>query len=163
LAAKSLRGISCLFHQQLRAGAAANRRVVEADVAAAAALAAGLEALAAGLDHLAAGLIARRAADAATVFGVFTLANAAGQVALAASNTVEGAAAAAESVGEHAAEILQRAPGNFIIAAAMDLATVRGLFELDDATRQHAPIGAGRRTARQDARLHSRAREWRDS
>jgi hypothetical protein len=145
--------------QQLGAGAAANRRVIEADVAAAAALAAGLEAVAASLDHRTAGLVARRAADAAAVFGVFALANTAGQIALAAANAVAGATAAAQTVGQHAAEILQCAAGNFIIAAAVDLAAVRCLFELDGAARQHAPIGAGRRTARQNAGLHARARE----
>ena len=57
LAAKFARGI-CFQFQQLRTGAAANRRVVEADVADAAALAAGAEAVAAGLNHGLAGLVA---------------------------------------------------------------------------------------------------------
>ena len=144
---------------RLGAGAAANRRVVEADVARAATLAAGLEAIAAGLDHRTAGLVARGAADAAAVFGVFALANTAGQIALTASNAVERAAAAAEAVGQHPAEILQCAAGNFIIAAAVDLAPIRGLFELDGATRQHAPIRARWLAARQNAGLQSRTRE----
>ena len=131
---------------QLRAGAAADRRVVEADVAAATRFTAGVEAVAAGLDHGLAGLVAGGAADAAAVFGVFALANTDGEVALAARNPVARAAAAAETVGQHAAEVLQRATGDVIIAAAMDLAAVRGLFELDRAARQHAPIGRLRLT-----------------
>jgi len=144
---------------QLSAGAAANRRVVEADVASAAALAALLQAIAASLNHGAAFLIAARAADAAAIFRVFAFANAAGEIALAAADAIEGAAAAAEAVGQHAAKILQRAASNFIIAAAVDLAPIRGLFELDGATRQHTPIGAGWRAARQYTRLQSRTRE----
>jgi len=131
---------------QLRAGAAANWRVVEADVAAATRFAAGVEAIAAGLDHGLAGFVAGGAADAAAVFGVFALANTDGEVALATGDSVARAAAAAEAIGQHAAEVLQRAAGNVIIAAAMDLAAVRGLFELDGATRQHAPIGRLRLT-----------------
>jgi hypothetical protein len=125
---------------KLRAGAAANRRVVEADVAAATRFAAGVEAIAAGLNHCAAGLVARCAADAAAVFGVFALANTDGEVALAAGDPVARAAAAAETIGQHAAEVLQRAPSDIVIATAMDLAAIRGLFELDGAARQNTPI-----------------------
>ena len=94
------------FHRQLRTAAAANRRVVEADVAAAARLAAARQAVAAGLDHGLAGLVATRAADAAAVLGVFALANTDGEVALAARDTIARAAAAAETIGQHAAEVL---------------------------------------------------------
>ena len=125
---------------KLRTGAAADRRVVEADVAAATRFAAGAEAIAAGLDHGLASLVATRAADAAAVFGVFALANTDGEVALAAGNAVAGATAATQTVGQHAAEVLQCATGYFVVAAAVDLAAVRGLFELDAAARQHAPI-----------------------
>jgi hypothetical protein len=131
---------------KLRAGAAADRRVVEADVATAATLAASAEAVAARLNHRAAGFVARRAADAAAVLGVFTFANTDGEVALAAGDPVAGARAAAETIGQHAAEVLQRATRDFVIATAMDLAAVRGLFELDGATWQHAPIGGLRLT-----------------
>ena len=120
--------------RQLRAGAAADRRVVEADVAAAARFAAGAEAVAARLNHGLAGLIARRAADAAAVFGVFALANAHREIALAAGDAVARAAAAAQAIGQHLAEVLQRALRNFIIVTAVDLAAGRGLFELDRAT-----------------------------
>src|SRR6478609_3937858 len=101
-----------LIVQQLGAGAAANRRVVEADVAAAAAFTALREAVAAGLNHGLAGLVAARAADAAAVLGVFALANTDGEVALATANAVAGASTAAQAIGQHAAEILQRAAGH---------------------------------------------------
>ena len=91
---------------QLRAGAAADWRVVEADVAAATRFAAGVEAVAARLDHGLAGLVAGGAADAAAVFGVFAFANTDGEIALAAGDSVERATAAAETVGQHAAEVL---------------------------------------------------------
>jgi len=134
---------------QLSAGAAANRRVVEADVAAATTFAALRQAIAAALNHRAAGLVAARAADAATILRIFTLAVAAAQIHLAALDAVPRAAAAAQAVGQHAAKILQRAAGDFIITAAMNLAPVRCLFELDRATRQHAPVRARRRTSGQ--------------
>src|SRR3954451_13340143 len=126
--AANTRGI-CLFINQLRTGAAADRRVVEADVASAARLAAARQTIAARLNHGLAGLVARCAADAAAVFGVFALANTDGEVALAAGDSVARAAAAAETVGQHAAKVLQRAAGDFIIAATMNLAAVRRLFE----------------------------------
>ena len=106
----------------LGAGAAADRRVVEADVAAAAAFAALLDAFAALLDHLAAGLVAAGAVDAAAVLGEFALAIAASEIDLAAGDAVVGAAAAAEAVAEHLAEVLQRAAGDFVFTAAPDLA-----------------------------------------
>jgi hypothetical protein len=150
-------GSGCPF--KLRAGTAANRRVVEADVAGTTRFTAGAEAVAASLDHCTAGFVARRAADAATIFRVFALANTHREVALAAGDAVAGAAAAAEAIGEHLAEVLQCAAGDFVIAAAVDLAASRGLFELDGATWQHAPIGAGRRAARNRAGLETRTRE----
>jgi hypothetical protein len=129
-----------LLSQELRAGTAAHGRVVEADVAAAAAFAALRQAVAAGLDHGLAGLVAARAADAAAVLGVFALANTDGEIALTARDAVAGATAAAQTVSQHAAEVLQRSAGDFVLAAAVDLAAVRGLFELDAAARQHAPV-----------------------
>jgi hypothetical protein len=147
---------------QLGAGAAADRRVVEADVAAATRFAAGAEAIAAGLDHGLASLIAARAADAATVFGVFAFANTDGEVALAAGDSVARAAAAAETVGQHAAEVLQRAASDFIIAAAMDLAAVRGLFEFDRAARQNAPVCRLRLTDLTWLNAGDRTGEWSD-
>ena len=144
---------SFLTNQQLGAGAAADWRVVEADVAAATAFAALRQAVAAGLQHLAAGLVAAGAADAAAVFRVFTLALATAEVHLAALNAIPGANAAAHAVAQHAAEILQRAAGDFVIAAAMNLAAVLRLFEFDRAPRQNAPIRARWRTLRERTRL----------
>lgn len=126
---------------KLRDCTAAHGRVVEANIAAATALAAGVQAIGASLNHGRAGLVATGAANAAAVLGIFALANTDGEVALAAGNAVAGATAAAETVGQHAAEVLQRTAGDFIIAAAVDLAAVRRLFELDAAAWQHAPIG----------------------
>ena len=149
---------------QLGAGAAADRRVIEADVAAATAFAALREAVAAGLQHRTAGLVAAGAADAAAVFGVLALALAAAEVHLAALDAVPGAAAAAETIAQHAAEILQRTAGDFVVAAAMNLAAVLRLFEFDRAPRQNAPIRARRRTLWKRAGLKALAgvRERRD-
>jgi hypothetical protein len=158
------RGFSFPANQQLSAGAAADRRVVEADVAAATAFAALREAIAASLQHRTAGLVAAGAADAATVFRVFTLALATAEVHLAALNAVPGAAAAAHTVAQHAAEILQRAAGDFVIAAAMNLAAGLRLFEFDRAAGQNTPVRAGRRALWERTRLNAldRARERRD-
>jgi hypothetical protein len=83
------------------------------------------------LDHGTAGLVTRRAADTAAVFGVLAFALAARKVALAALDAVPGAATAAQPVCKHAAKVLQRAAGNLIVAAAMDLAAARRLLEFD--------------------------------
>jgi hypothetical protein len=96
--------------------------------------------LAASLEHGAAGLVAARAADAATILRVFTLALAAAEVYLAALNAVPGTAAAAQAVGQHSAEVLQRAACDFIVAAAVDLAAGGSLLKFDRAARQHTPI-----------------------
>jgi hypothetical protein len=116
------------------------------------------EAIAAGLQHLAAGLVAAGAADAAAVFRVFTLALAAAEVHLAALNAIPGATAAAQTIAQHAAEILQRAAGDFVIAAAMNLAAVLRLFEFNRAAWENAPIRARRRTLWERARLN--ALDW---
>jgi len=130
--------------RSLGAGAAANWRVVEADVAAATALTALREAIAAGLQHRTAGFVAAGAADAAAVFCVFTLALAAAEIYLAALNAVPSAAAAAETIAQHLAKVLQGASRNFVVAAAVNLAAGRGLFEFHCAARQHAPVCGGR-------------------
>jgi len=155
-------GHSSFLNNKLRAGAAANRRVIEADVAGAARLAAARQTIAARLNHRLASLVAGGAADAAAVFGVFALANTDGEVALAAGDSVARAAAAAKTVSQHAAKILQRAAGDFIIAAAMNLASVRSLFELDRAARQHTPIRRLRRTERTWLNTRDRTREGSD-
>src|ERR1043165_1701590 len=95
------------------AAAAANRRIAEADVAAAALLQAAGDRLAAGLQDLPARFVAADAGDTAAVFGVLARANAAGEVALADGNAVERAAAAAKAPRKHLAEVLQGAAGDF--------------------------------------------------
>jgi hypothetical protein len=126
---------------RLRTRAAAHRRVVEADVARAARLAAGAQALAAGLDHRRAGLVARRAGDAHAVLRVLALAVATAQIALAALNAVPGAIDRAQAVAEHLAQILQGAAGHFVFAAAVDLEAAGALLEFNRAAWQHAPVG----------------------
>jgi hypothetical protein len=92
------------------------------------------------LNHRTAGLVARRAANAAAIFRVLAFALAAREIALATGDTIPSAIAAAQAVGQHAAQVLQRAAGDLVVAATLDLAAIRGLFELYGATRQHAPI-----------------------
>jgi hypothetical protein len=92
------------------------------------------------LNHGATGLVTGRAANAATVFRVFAFANTDSEIALAAGDAVARAVTAAQAVGQHAAQVLQRAAGNLVVAAALDLAAARGPLELDGATRQYAPI-----------------------
>jgi hypothetical protein len=130
--------------KRLSAGAAANRRAIEAHVAAATVVAAGLKAFAALLDHRAAGLIAARAGDAAAVLRVLALAGAAAQINLAALDAVPRAAAAAQAIGQHAAKVLQRAAGDFVFTAAMNFAAGRGFLEFDCAARQYTPVSRGR-------------------
>jgi hypothetical protein len=122
------------------------------------------QAIAASLQHRTAGLVAARAADAAAVLRVFTLALATAEVHLTALNAVPGTAATAQTIAQHAAEILQRAASDFVIAAAINLAAILRLFKFDRAARQNAPICARRRALRERARLNAldRARERRD-
>jgi hypothetical protein len=126
------------------AGAAADWRVAEANVAAAAAFAALFAAFAAGLQLGAALLVAAGASDAATVGSVLALAMAIGKRALAALNAVARAAAAAAAIAQHAAEILQRGARQFVVALAMQLEAAGALFEFHFATRHYAPIGLRR-------------------
>jgi hypothetical protein len=76
-------------------------------------------------------LVAGRAGDAAAVLGVLALAVALREVVLAARDTVPGANATAEALAEHLAEVLQRAFGDFVVAAAVDLTAARRLLEFD--------------------------------
>ena len=129
------------------AGTAANGRVVKANVAAATRIAAASQAIAARLNHFAASLIARQAGDAAAVLGVFAFANPHGEVALANGLTVAGTAAATQSIGQHAAQVLQRGTGHVVVANAVDLNAASALFELHGATWHHAPVGRRWRTS----------------
>jgi hypothetical protein len=90
-------------------------------------------------------LVATGASDAAAVFRIFALAVAIGERALAALNAILGAQAAAQAVGQHAAEVLQRGARQFIFRAAMDLEAAGALFELHFAARHNTPIAGGRR------------------
>jgi hypothetical protein len=101
------------------AAAAANRRVVERNVAATAGFEALRQALAASLNDLAAGLVAALASDAHAVLRRFAGANAADQAALANVDAVERAVAGASSVAQHLAQVLQGGGGDFVIANAL--------------------------------------------
>jgi len=116
------------------------------------------------LNHRAASLVAARAADAAAILCVLALALTASQIDLAALNAIPSAAAAAEAFAHHAAKVLQRAAGDFVIAAAMNLAARLRLFEFDRATRQHTPVRIRRRAGRILTWLNAlaRARERRN-
>jgi hypothetical protein len=139
--------VSCQFDslagqpQFQLARAAADRRAVEANVAATTAFAALLQAVAERLDLLAAFLVAARAGDAAAVLGVLALAVGEGEAALAAANAILAAVAANATFREHPAEILERAARDVIVALALDLAAVFGLLELDLASRHDVPVG----------------------
>jgi hypothetical protein len=123
------------------AGAAANRRIVEAHIAAATVVAAFGAAFAAGLQRGAGLLIAAGAMDAAAIGSVFALAIAVGKRALAALQAVLRARAAAAAIAQHAAEILQRGARKLIFATAVDFETAGALFEFHLAPRNHAPVG----------------------
>lgn len=140
---------------KLLAGAAANRRVVEANVAAAAVLAARREAFAAGLQHFAALLVAAGAGDAAAIGSVLTLAMAVGHRALAHLHAVHHAAAAAKPVAQHAAKVLQCGARHFVFAAAVHLEAAGAFLEFDLAPRHHAPIAGHRRGSGHSRRVHA--------
>ena len=100
-----------MAYTKLRTGTAADRRVVEAHVAAAAVFAALVAAFAAGLQLGAALLVAAGATNCAAIGGVLALAMAIGERALAALDAIVRAVATAAAVAQHAAKILQRAAG----------------------------------------------------
>jgi hypothetical protein len=125
--------------------AAADGRVVEADVATATRLAALGEAVAASLERLATLLVARGASDAAAVFGDLADTAAASQVALRNAQAVLTATERAQALREHAAKILQCAAGHFILTLAVNLESTGALFELDRAARRHLPFTLSRR------------------
>src|ERR1700722_16591101 len=143
---------------------AAAGRVVEADIAAAAVLAAAIKRLTARLHDRAARLVAAAAGDAAAVGRVFALADAAGEVALANGQAVQGRAARAQSARERLAKILQRGAGHVVVADAVDLEPLFAFFESQLAARHNTPAGcgcAGGQTSRRggDSRVASRAEE----
>jgi hypothetical protein len=146
------------------AGAAAAGRVVEADVAAAALLEAALQGRAARLQDRTARLVAAGAGDAAAVLRVFTLADAAGQVALANAQAIERAAARAEAAGQGVAQVVQRVAGDVVLAVAVNFESAAALFDLHRAAGNDAPSGSrgtGRNTGRgrRDGRRAGRTKE----
>ena len=125
------------------ARAAAAAGIAEANVAAAAALAAGFQAVAAGLQHLAALGVAAGAGDAATVLRVLALAVAAAQVEIADLNAIPGARARAGAVAQGLTKALQRLASSRIVATALNAKTTFALFELQFTPRHHADIRGG--------------------
>jgi hypothetical protein len=134
-----------------RARAAAAGRVAEADVTAAAGVAAGFEACAAGLEHVAALGVAAGAGDTATVLRVFALTVAAAQRQIADLDAVPGAAARAHAIAQSLTKILQRGGRLRIVTIAVNAETTLALFEPQLAARNDADVG--RRGGRASARL----------
>ena len=145
------------FNQRLAALAAADGRVAEANVAAAAVFAAAREAVTARLEHVAAGLVPAGAGDAAAVGRQVTLADAAGEAALANLNAVEGAAAGAGPFAKHFAKVLQRRAGYVVRARALDLESPFTLLERQLAPGQYGPVGPCRCASRRGAGLKAKA------
>jgi hypothetical protein len=112
----SLKGISSM--DLGGGGPAAAARIAEADVAAAAALAAGFQAIAASLQHFAALGVAAGAGDAAAVLRVLALAMTAAEIEVANLNAIPGARARAGAVAQGLTKALQRGAGDLIIARA---------------------------------------------
>src|SRR3954466_13294067 len=94
--------------------------IAEANVAAAAALAAGFQAIAAGLQHLAALGVAAGAGDAATFLRVLALAVAAAQIEVADLDAIPGARARAGAVAQGLTQALQRLARGRVLAAALN-------------------------------------------
>src|SRR5206468_8773933 len=110
---------------------AAAARVAEANVAAAAALAAGFQAIAAGLQHLAALGVAAGAGDAATFLRVLALAVAAAQVEVADLDAIPGARARTGAVAQGLTKALQRLAGSRIVETELNAKATFALFELE--------------------------------
>jgi hypothetical protein len=128
-----------------RAGPAAAARVAEANVAAAAALAAGFQAIAAGLQHFAALGVAACAGDAAAFLRVLALAVTAAEIEVANLNAVPGAAAGAGAIAQSLTKTLQRGTGNRIVACAVEAEAPLALLEPQFTTRHHADVRRGGR------------------
>jgi len=126
-----------------RARADAAARVAEADIAAAAALAARFQAVTAGLQHFAALAVAAGARDAAAILRVFTLAVAAAEVEVAHLDAVPSATAGACAVAESLAKTLQRGTGDGIVACAVDSEPALALLKAQLASRHDAHIRRG--------------------
>ena len=121
------------------AGAAADGDAAEADGAGTAGLAAGSQALAAALGQLAAVFVTGSAGDAHPLRGRFAGATAEAEIALGDADPVLRAGAAAHSLGEAPAEVLECAAGGLIGAFAVDLEAISALFESQRAAGHGAP------------------------
>jgi len=128
-----------------RAGPAAAARVAEANVAAAAALAAGFQAIAAGLQHLTALGVAAGAGDAAAVLRVLALAVTAAEIEVANLDAIPGAAAGAGAITKSLTKALQRGTGHRIIARTMEAEAPLALLEPQFTPWHHADIRRGSR------------------
>lgn len=120
--------------------AAANRGAVEADEAGATVFGATGEGVAAGLEDFAAGFIAAGASDAAAILGEFAFAQAAGQLDVANGHSAHLAIDRTYATGQHPAQVLHRATGDFVRTTTVDFQAIGALFERDFAPRDHAPI-----------------------
>ena len=139
----SLRGISSMGLGG--GGPAAAACIAEANVAAAAALAAGFQAIAAGLQHLAALGVAAGAGDAAAVLRVLALAMTAAEIEVANLNAIPGAGARAGAVAQGLTKALQGGAGDLIIARAVQAKTTLALLKPQFAPWHHADIRRGGR------------------
>src|SRR5438067_9035714 len=120
------------------ARAAAATGVAEANVAAAAALAAGFQAIAAGLQHFAALRVAAGAGDAAPVLRVLALAVAAAQIEVADLNAIPGARARTGAVAQGLTKALQSLAGGSVFATAVQPESALALLKLQFTPRHHA-------------------------
>jgi hypothetical protein len=117
-----------------------NRRLVEAHSARAAAFAATSQAFAQLLDHFRELLVARLTANADAVFDHFACAITAREITLAHTFAVPTAAHAVLAARQRAAKLLQVLVRDFVVAAAINFATVRTCFDADFALRNLAAI-----------------------
>jgi hypothetical protein len=68
------------------------------------------------------------------------------------------AAATAATIGQHAAQVLQRSARQFVSAFAVDLESASAFFELHFAARYHAPVASRGRSRRETGSLPRRRR-----
>jgi len=130
----------CDWATQSGLTAAANRGAVEANEAGASVFGAAGEGVAAGLQDFAAGLVAARAGDAATILGELAFAQATGQLDIANGYATHLAIDRTDTTGQHPAQVLHRATGDFVGATTIDFEAIGALLESHVAPRDHAPI-----------------------
>lgn len=150
--------LSCLrgFGRRAHGATATDWRVVHHQATAATGIAHGGQAIAAGLNHRATLGVARRAGDAASILGGFAHAHAHRQAAGANRHAVHHAAAGAETVLQHHAQVLHHAAGHRVVTHAMNLHAASALFEAHRATRHHHVVRADRHRRRHSRRCAHR-------